>query len=297
MGITFAFFANAYFNFNIPEHKRNQAFLYFSIISAFSSLFQLIITQFLDDLLFTYEQNRIIISGCLFIIAYFFHRRYSFKDFKKVGIAIYANGVENLVQIYENIGFYLDFIHVDIIDKTMNAQAEDVKTYSLETMRAYWPNKQIQTHIMSLNPKTYLKSVLPHSDVVYIHADCKNNIKEIFDEIKSHGKQTGLALTMDNDIDKVLPLLKLSNYVLLLTIKKIGQSGQKFDINALKKIEIINNLKFRRQFTLCIDGGVNELIINSLKAENVVSGSSVLNNNNPKKQIMRLQTASRYESI
>ena len=297
IGITFAFFANAYFNFDIPKHKRNQAFLYFSIISAFSSLFQLVITQFLNNLIFTYEQTRIIISGCIFMIAYVLHRNYSFKDFKKVGIAIYANGVDNLFQIHESIGFYPDFIHVDIVDKTMNKDAKDVKTYSLQTMKAFWPNIQIQTHIMSLNPKIYLESVLSHSDVVYIHVDCKNNIKEIFDDIKIRGKKTGLAMTMDNSIDQVLPLLMLSDYVLLLTIKKVGKSGQNFDLGALKKIDKINKLPFRKRFTLCIDGGVNELIINSLKAENVVSGSSVLNSNDPKKQIMRLQTASRYESI
>ena len=60
-------------------------------------------------------------------------------------------------------------------------------------------------------------------------------------------------------------------------------------------IKTINSLPFRNNFTLCVDGGVNEQIVNFLEAENIVSGSSVLKNSNPKKQIMRLQTAGRYE--
>ena len=41
---------------------------------------------------------------------------------------------------------------------------------------------------------------------------------------------------------------------------------------------------------------INEDIINLLDAENIVYGSSVLNNPDPKKQIMRLQTVGRYEN-
>ena len=62
-----------------------------------------------------------------------------------MGVAIYATGVENSKEIYDKIGHFPDFIHVDIIDKTMKDDAEEVETYRLETMRAYWPGIQIQT--------------------------------------------------------------------------------------------------------------------------------------------------------
>ena len=58
-----------------------------------------------------------IISGSCFIIFYFLHKKFSFKDYVKVGVAIYANGVEDINKIYEKIGPYPDFIHVDIVDK------------------------------------------------------------------------------------------------------------------------------------------------------------------------------------
>ena len=62
----------------------------------------------------------------------------------------------------------------------------------------------------------------------------------------------------------------------------------------MNKIRKLNSLSFRNSFTLCIDGGINESIINLIHAENVVSGSSVLDSNNPKEQIMKLQTSNRY---
>ena len=106
-----------------------------------------------------------------------------------------------------------------------------------------------------------------------------------------------MVFSMSSNLNEIEPFLKLSDHVLLLAIKQPGFSGQKFELEALQKIKLLNALPYRNQFSLCVDGGVNEDIVKILDAENIVSGSSVLNNLNPKKQIMRLQTASRYGSI
>jgi ribulose-phosphate 3-epimerase len=295
-GILFAFWANVKFNFRIPRSRRNRALFYFVIISCFSGFIQWSLKKFLAFEYLGYEWGRLIVSGTIFILAYALHRRYSFRDFKKVGVAIYANGVDDLKNIHERIGHYPDFIHVDIVDKTVSDDAVDVKTYSLETMKAYWPNTQIQTHIMSKEPSKWLEQVLPYSDVVYVHAECDENVYEIFEKINNSGKKAGLAITMATNPYELIELLKKTVYVLLLTIPKPGSSGQKFDMDGLERIKQINSLPFRNQFVLCVDGGVNENIVPILEAENIVSGSSVLKNDYPKRQIMRLQTVGRYET-
>jgi len=296
MGILFAFWANVKFNFKIPKSRRNRALLYFMCISFFSGFLQWTLKYFLPIYSLSYELNRLVISACVFMLAYIFHKKYTFRDYKKVGVAIYANGVEDLNNIYGEIGHYPDFIHVDIIDKTMNENAKDVKTYRLETMRAYWPNIQIQTHIMSQYPSHWLDQVLPYSDVIYIHAECNENLESLLKIIKKEGKKAGIALTMETKPNAVKELLKEADSILLLTIPEAGSSGQKFDMDGLERIKQVNSLPFRNQLTLCIDGGVNENIVGILEAENLVSGSSVLKNPNPKKHIMRLQTMGRYET-
>ena len=60
-------------------------------------------------------------------------------------------------------------------------------------------------------------------------------------------------------------------------------------------IKKINDIEFRKNFILCVDGGVNENIVNKLNADHIVSGSCVLDSHNPKRKIMRLQTIGRYE--
>jgi len=295
-GIFFAFWTNMKFNFKIPRSRRNRALIYFVLISSFSGILQWLLKIILAFDYLSYEFTRLLISGAVFLLAYTLHRKYSFRDFKKVGVAIYANGVEDLENIHRKIGQYPDFIHVDVVDKSMSKNANEVKTYRLETMKAFWPQAQVQSHIMSTQPTKWLDQILPHSDVIYIHAECNENVGDILDLIKQNNKMAGLALTMKTNPDDILELLKKADYVLLLTIPNPGSSGQKFDMDGLDRIKQINKLPFRNQFVVCVDGGVNENIVNMLEVENIVSGSSVLKSPNPRKQIMRLQTVGRYEA-
>ena len=80
-------------------------------------------------------------------------------------------------------------------------------------------------------------------------------------------------MTVEDNVEDVLDVIKMSDAVLMLSIQKPGFSGQKFDMDSLDKIEELNELPFRNDFILCIDGGVNDKLISLLKAENIVSGS------------------------
>ena len=297
IGIVFAFFGNVYFNFRIPPSRRNRAFLYFISISLFSVFLQWRVSRTVVVTEWSYEQGRLIISGVLFLVAYLLHRRFSFRDFKRVGVAIYANGVENLNSIHEKIGQYPDFIHVDIVDSSFTSSQEEVKAYRMETIKALWSNREIHTHIMSKTPSSWLSEVLAYSDIVYFHWECDEDIKTVLDTIHKAGKKAGLALTMKTTLDDVKEIFKQIEAVLLLTISEPGYSGQKFDIEGLKRIEQLNEHQFRDHFRVCVDGGINEKIISLVQAEDVVSGASVLNHDNPKQQILRLQTSGRYEAF
>jgi len=297
LGILFAFFGNTYLNFQVPPSRRNRALFYFVAISLFSGSLQWAAVKLLDEIFLTYEQGRLIISGSMFMIAYLLHRRFTFRDFKRVGVAIYANGVEDLSGIHERIGQYPDFIHVDIIDPSFAQDALETNTFRMETIRALWPNKEIHTHIMSKTPSKWLTEVLPYSDIVFVHWECDEPLDNLIMSIRSENVRAGVALTMETTPEQAADTLKNIDSVLLLTIPNPGKSGQKFDIDGLERIEQLTNMSFRKQIRICIDGGVNEKIVSLLKVEDLVSGSSVLNHADPKHQILRLQTAGRYELV
>lgn len=294
-GIITAYWLNARFNFKIPTSKRQRAFLLFILISLGSYTLNMFFHRELIDLGWSYEKARFIVAGFLFSIAYFFHRKYSFYYYKKVGVAVYANGVEDINSIYQKIGTYPDFIHVDIIDETFGETRLDPKSYKLEVIRAYWPNKKIHLHIMSQYPSRWIEETLPYADVIFFHYEIQENISELIHLIKKNNKQVGLCITMQTPPEKIFQWIDQIDFILCLTIQNPGRSGQAFDMDALERIYTISSWPKRKKISLCIDGGVNESIIGRLNVEYVVSGSSVLKNSLPKKQIMRLQTSSNYE--
>jgi ribulose-phosphate 3-epimerase len=292
-----AYWLNIRFNFHVPFAKRYRAFAYFASISLLSLLVNYLFRRQLENAGWSYESSRFLVAGVLFAFGYLLHRKLSFKDRKKVGVAVYANGVEDIRGIHNRIGIYPDFIHVDIIDHTFGVKDQDPRIYRMEVMRAYWMHQQVHVHIMSKEPSRWIGEVVPYSDLIMIHYEIDEDPGVVLDQIQKAGKRPCLCVTMATPIEEVRPLLSKIDTLLLLTIKIPGQSGQKFDMEALERLSQVNSWPERSDFCLCVDGGVNEKNVGLIDAEYIVSGSSVLNHPNPVRQIMRLQTSSSYESI
>lgn len=294
--ILFAFILNIKFNFKVPKPKRNKSFFYFSLISVMAFVINYQFYQLISQST-PYEISRLISSGSLFLLGYVLHRRFSFKEYKKVGVAVYADGNENIKEIYEKIQYVGDFIHIDIVDKSFNKDSPDPATYRLETVRAYWPNKEIHCHIMSKTPLIWIEQVKDYVDTIIIHFDIAENLESVISMIKNSGKKVGICLAVADDLMLVDPYLPSIDEVMLLTIPRPGRSGQKFHFDSLKKIKKLNDHPLRSNFILSVDGGINDSIIHLVQAEKVISGSYVLCADNPQRNIMRLQTSSQYEAL
>ena len=100
---------------------------------------------------------------------------------------------------------------------------------------------------------------------------------------------------MNSNYEGIEKYFKDIDLVQVLSIDKPGFSGQKFNEKALETIRKLNEHKLTHQFTISVDGGVNLSNIGKLDVEYVVSGSCVLNSENPPLQIRRLQTSLRHE--
>jgi ribulose-phosphate 3-epimerase len=295
VGLLTAFGLNIRFNFHIAQPKRQRALLYFILISSISFLVQYFFRQKLTYFGLPMELSRFLIAGLFFIISYLLHRKFSFKEFKKVGVAIYADGVEDIKLIYDRISNISDFIHIDIVDKSFNPTCKDVKAYRAEVVRAYWQKKKIEVHIMSKTPSIWLDDLLPYVDIIYIHAEINENVQDIIKKIESAGVKAGIAVGISEKLESIYPYLENVKHVLLLAIPKPGFSGQKFDMEILPWIEELNQHKNRQNFEICLDGGVNQTTVKYLNVESVVSGSFILSAPNPIKNIMLLQTSGEYE--
>ncbi len=289
IGIFFAFICNIKLNFNIPRYYYTKSFFYFTIISLSSFSLQYLLSNFfvLENL--NYEFTRLLMSGLVFIIAYNFHIKFSFQRNKKVGVAIYLDKDENIDEIFSKVGFYPDYIHVDMVDKTMNSNVNTPELNKFSEIRKKWPNHKIESHIMSLEPLKYIDEFSKYSDVIYFHNEINEDQKLIKDAILSKGIKPGIVIHASKnytDIDKVI---KNFSEILLLCIENPGTSGQKFIDKTLSILDEINNLKYRSKFLLCVDGGLSQSNIQQIDCDKIVSASNVFQSINPKKQIINLQ--------
>ena len=290
IGIFFSFYLNFFYNFEIHKSKFKRALILFFIISCFSWGFQKLISYYFIMDHISYEATRIITSGSFFIIGYLLHRKFSFRDFKKVGVAFYLDRSVNLKKVFKMIGNNLDFVHIDLVDNSFSKRKLKNDINILKKIKNQWPGHVIQTHIMSKKPTKWIKEVIEYSDILYIHWEIKENLDVIRKQILSHGKKFGVAITLKTPPKKILQILKKTSNLLILSIDDPGFSGQRFNFKAFDYIEFFNNLNFRNQFRICVDGGVDKNIIKILNTEDIVSNSAILGSNNPTEEIAKFQS-------
>jgi len=296
VGVLVAYYLNARFNFQIPAAKRTRAFRYFVIISAFSLALNWTLKARLAALGWSYERSRFTSSAVLFLVAYALHRRFSFHDRKQLGIAVYVDRAEDIRGIWEKVGVFPNFIHLDLVDESVKPGVQPVAANRAEVARAFWPDKPLHVHIMSKTPSRWLPDVLPYCDVVIVHLDLDEPLGPVLDAIRAARREAGLCLRTTDSPEALRPWLGYIQYVLLLAIAEPGRSGQEQDPRVRAHVQTINGWRERELLTLCVDGGVNERTITQLDVEHAVSASSVLNNPDPKRQILRLQTGSAYDA-
>jgi len=295
IGILIAFYLNIKFNFYIKKNLLPKALLYYFLISVFSVSLQVSISSFSLVYFDTYEINRLIISGSVFIFAYFLHKNFSFKNSAKLGVAIYASKETDVHHIYQKIGVYPDFIHVDIVDDTFIPGSAPINFLKYEAIKKYWTKQEIHTHLMTKKPKNFIEKVSKFSDLIFVHWEIEENLDEIVEITKKNRSKIGIVLHAIHNYDNILQEItnKFSD-IMILCIPKAGFSGQKFEEKSYDLINKLNKIQKLKKIHLYADGGINNTNIKNINVENIISGSNVLNNIDPREQIMRLKTFGRY---
>ena len=122
------------------------------------------------------------------------------------------------------------------------------------------------------------------ADIITIHPEATDNLKDSIKKIKSLNKKAGVSLNPETSIDKVLPVLNLIDLVLVMSVNP-GFGGQKFMSETLEKVKAlrkeIDSKKINVQIE--IDGGIN--FQNSKMAKDagvdiIVSGTTIFRENN-----------------
>jgi ribulose-phosphate 3-epimerase len=155
----------------------------------------------------------------------------------------------------------------------------------------------LDVHLMISNPEKYIKDYCnAGADILIVHAEvCKKRLSHVILDIKKNGVKAGACVNPDKSINLLIPYLKITDQVLIMTVFA-GFGGQKFITNMLPKIKKIRQEinKINPQIDLEVDGGINgeTAYLCALNGANVfVAGNYVFVAKNYKDRISSIKQA------
>ena len=176
-----------------------------------------------------------------------------------------------------------DMIHVDVMDGHFVPNLT-IGPPVIKALKKHC-SLQFDVHLMISPVHKYIEAYAnAGADIITIHPEATNNLKESIFKIKDLNKKVGVSLNPDSKIDLIKNLLDQIDLVLIMSVKP-GFGGQKFmpevldKIKELKKIQKNQNLSFDIE----IDGGINfenSKIAIAAGANILVSGTTIFKSNN-----------------
>ncbi len=175
-----------------------------------------------------------------------------------------------------------DLIHVDVMDGhfvpnlTMGPPV-------IKNLRKY-TKLPFDVHLMISPVHEYIKNYADAgADIITIHPEATENLKESISLIKKLGKKVGVSLNPKTEINTLIDEIDNIDLVLVMSVNP-GFGGQKFMPEVLDKIKKLKKIKDRNQyhFDIEVDGGINfsnSKIVLEAGADILVSGTTVFKEN------------------
>ena len=191
------------------------------------------------------------------------------------------NQLGNEIKRLEEAG--ADMIHVDVMDGhfvpnlTMGPPV-------IKALRKY-TKLPFDVHLMISPVHKYIKDYAnAGADIITIHPETTDNLKDSIQHIKKLNKKIGISLNPGTQIEVVKKFLEKIDLVLIMSVHP-GFGGQKFIPKVLDKIKELKKIKDQQNlnFDIEVDGGINfdnnKLVIEA-GANILVSGTTIFKNNN-----------------
>ncbi|MDA8537338.1 ribulose-phosphate 3-epimerase [Candidatus Pelagibacter bacterium] len=189
-----------------------------------------------------------------------------------------------------------DMIHVDVMDGHFVPNLT-IGPPVIKALRKYTV-LPFDVHLMISPVHKYIQDYADAgADIITIHPEATENIKESINFIKKLNKKVGISLNPESKLNLVTNYLNEVDLILIMSVHP-GFGGQKFIPEVLKKVEELKKIKDQKKldFDIEIDGGINfdnnKLAI-AAGANILVSGTTIFKNNsgNIKKNIDLLKSS------
>ena len=176
-----------------------------------------------------------------------------------------------------------DLIHVDVMDGHFVPNLT-IGPPVIKNLRKY-TKLPFDVHLMISPVNDYIENYAnAGADIITIHPEATENLKESISLIKKFGKKVGVSLNPKTEIKTLINEISNIDLVLVMSVNP-GFGGQKFMPEVLDKIKELKIIKDKNQyhFDIEVDGGINfsnSKIVLEAGADILVSGTTVFKENN-----------------
>lgn len=182
-----------------------------------------------------------------------------------------------------------DYIHVDLMDGLFVPKKNDDLEYHINLLQNQ--TKPLDIHLMMIDPIESIKKLqILQPTTITVHLEIPK-LKESLELLDTFKIGKGIAVNPETDIEKITPYLKEINEVLLMSVHP-GAGGQTFMPSVVPKITWLKNYRktHNLQFTIAVDGGINDQTISVIKdVDLVISGSFICESDDYEQQITKLR--------
>ena len=176
-----------------------------------------------------------------------------------------------------------DMIHVDVMDGHFVPNLT-IGPPVIKSLKKHCSLK-FDVHLMISPVHKYIEAYAnAGADIITIHPEATDNLKESILKIKSLNKKVGVSLNPESKVDLIKNLLDEIDLVLIMSVNP-GFGGQKFMPEVLEKIIQLKKIQTEKDinFDIEIDGGINfdncRAAIEA-GANILVSGTTIFKSNN-----------------
>ncbi len=176
-----------------------------------------------------------------------------------------------------------DLIHVDVMDGHFVPNLT-IGPPVIKNLRKY-TNLPFDVHLMISPVHEYIEKYADAgADIITIHPEATEDLKESINLIKKFDKKVGVSLNPKTEIETLIDEIENIDLVLVMSVNP-GFGGQEFMPEVLDKIKELKKIKDNNlcHFDIEVDGGINfsnSKIVLEAGADILVSGTTVFKENN-----------------
>ncbi|WP_210137885.1 ribulose-phosphate 3-epimerase [Staphylococcus sp. GDH8C109P] len=152
----------------------------------------------------------------------------------------------------------VDGVHFDVMDGQFVPNIS-IGLPILEAVRK-GTDLPIDVHLMIEEPEKYVELFATQgADMISVHVEATPHIHRVIQQIKKANVQAGVVINPGTSVDAIIPVLKMVDYVLVMTVNP-GFGGQTFIQESIDKLDQLDKMKkeLNLSFEIEVDGGIND---------------------------------------